>query len=62
VIWCPKKAIAINTTSAKTAPTSTIKAAREPLLILVSSKTKKTGPVAIAKRKEKGMAVKTSVI
>ena len=44
----------------KTIPKSKTKAALKPFVILVSSKTKKPGPIEMAKRKAYGKAAKIS--
>ena len=46
--------------SLKTIPKSKVNAALKPLVILVSSKTKKPGPIAKANKSPHGMAVSIS--
>ena len=52
----------IKTTSAITAPISTQKARFAPLVMLVSTITKKTGPVEKTSNNDRGIAAKNSLI
>ena len=52
----------IKTTSAITAPISTQKARFTPLVMLVSTNTKKTGPVEKTSNNDRGIAAKNSLI
>ena len=52
----------IKTTSAITAPISTQKARFTPLVMLVSTITKKTGPVEKTSNNDRGIAAKNSLI
>ena len=55
-----KYAIKIKIISAKTIPKSKVKAALKPLVILVSSNTKKPGPIEKANKSAQGIAVSMS--
>ena len=57
-----KRAIKIKTMSAITAPKSTQNARLTPFVMLVSTTTKKTGPVEKTSNNERGTAAKSSLI